>query len=71
MLVKPQGYKTFSMFNSTEHEYSNAHRSKMLKNKDSSCFQLSAIVLIMVIYVKMPTIVGTLTFVSMIDFMLS
>ena len=39
----PQGYKTFSMLNSAEHEIYPAHK------------------------VRMPTIVGILTFISMIN----
>ena len=43
----------------------------MLKNKDFSCFQtIRYVVFIMLINVKMPTIVGILTFTSMIKFML-
>ena len=45
----------------------------MLKNKDFSCFQTLTVdvVFIMLINVKMPTIVGILTFMSRINFMLS
>ena len=43
-------------------------KSNMLKkNKDFSCFQLLDVMLIMQINVKMPTIVGILTFMSMIN----
>ena len=30
--IKPQGYKTVFMLNSTEHEISTAHKNKMQKN---------------------------------------
>ena len=50
-------------------------KSKMLKNKDFSknnlAFKLSDVVFIMLINVKMSTIVGILTFMSMINCMLS
>ena len=55
----PQGYKTFHMLNSTEHEISNAH--KKLK---------SDVVFIQLINAKMPTIVGILTFLSRVIFTL-
>ena len=35
----PRAYKTLFMLNSTEHEISTAHKTKMLKIKDVSCFQ--------------------------------
>ena len=52
MKVRPQGYKTFFMLNSTEHQISTAHKN---------------VVFIMLINVKMPTIVGILTFMSRIN----
>ena len=52
--IWPQGYKTFLMFNSTEHEIS-ITKTKMLK-----CFlfalKLSDAVFILLINVKMPSI---------------
>ena len=46
-------------------------KTKILTNKDVSCFIcLSDIVFIMLINVKMPTVVGILTFMSWINFML-
>ena len=56
------------MLNSTEHKISTAYKTKLLYNKDFSCFQLSDGVFIMLINVKMPTIVNILTFMSMIKF---
>ena len=35
----PRGYKTFFMLNSTEHEISTAHKTKILTNKEVSCFK--------------------------------
>ena len=32
--IKPQGYKTVFMLNSTEHEIASAHKTKMKKNDD-------------------------------------
>ena len=46
-------------------------KTKLLKNKDFIAFKLSDGVFIMQKNVKMPTIVGILTFMSMINFMLS
>ena len=46
-------------------------KAKMLTNNDFSCFQTLRCLLIMIIYVQMPTIVGILTFMSMMIFMFS
>ena len=35
----PRGYKTCFMLNSTEHEISTAHKSKIPANKEVSCFK--------------------------------
>ena len=51
------------MLNSAEHEIS----TKMLKNNDFLASELSDVVFIMLINVKMPTIVGILTFMSRIN----
>ena len=68
--VRPQGYETFFMLNSTEHEISTAHKKLKYRQmkKDASCFNLSVVVhvFILLINVKMPTIVGILTFMSRI-----
>ena len=57
------------MLDSTEHEISIAHEGIMLKKK--SCFKLLDAVFILLINVKMPTIVGILTFMGSINFLLS
>ena len=44
---------------------------QLLKNKDFLAFKLSDVLFILLIIVKMPTMVGILTFMSMINFMLS
>ena len=56
------------MVNSSEHEISTPHKNNMLKTKTFHAFKLSDVVFIMLINVKMPTIVGILTFMSMINF---
>ena len=43
---------------------------KMVKSKAFSCFETQIVVFILLIYVKMPTIVGILTFMSRIKFLL-
>ena len=68
----PRGYKTFFMLNSTANEISTVHYNlNAVKIKIAIAFNLSFVVFIMLINVKMPTIVGILTFVSRTDFMLS
>ena len=47
------------------------NKTKMLKSEDFSGFHLSNAVFIMLINIKMPTTVGILTFMSMINSMLS
>ena len=59
------------MLNSTEHEISIAHKTKIMKIKTFVEFKLSNVVFILLINVKMSTIVGILTFMSIINFMLS
>ena len=58
------------MLNSTEPEIANAHKTKMLI-KTYFAFKLLDAVLIMLINVKMPTILGILTSMSRINFVLS
>ena len=62
------------MLNSTEDEIAIAKKAKILKKKDFSTFhgfKLLYVVFIVLINVKMPTIVGILTFMSMMNFVLS
>ena len=61
--------QNFFMLNSNEHEIS----TQLLTNKEVSCFNLSRsdVVFIMLINVKMPMIVGILTFMSRINSVLS
>ena len=60
------------MLKSTEHGISTAHKNlKYQQMKKFLALSLSGVVLIMLINVKMPTIVGILTFMSKINFVLS
>ena len=60
------------MLNSTEHESSTAHKKlKYQKMRKWVALSLSDVVFIMLINVKMQTIVGILTFMSRINFVLS
>ena len=59
------------MLNSTEHKISTAHKKLNAGKKDFLAFKLSDVLFIMLINIKMPTVVGILTFMSMINFMLS
>ena len=45
-------------------KFATAQKTKMLKNKDFLAFELSDVVCIIIMYVKMPAIDGTLTFVG-------
>ena len=58
------------MPNSTEHEISTAHKLKYLQMKKFLDSSRLDVVFIMLINVKMPTIVGILTFMSRINFLL-
>ena len=73
MREQARGYKTFFMLNSTEHEISTANKKK-LKYRQMKTFlalSFSDVVFILLIDVKMPTIVGILTCMSRINFVLS
>ena len=59
-----------SVLNSTEQEIV-LIKSKIPTNKDALALCLSDVVFIRLINVKMPTIVGILTFMSRINFVLS
>ena len=61
------------MINSTEHDILPAQKTKMLKDKDFKflVFKLSDAVFIILNNVKMPTYVGILIFLCMINVMLS
>ena len=70
-VTRPKDYKTFFMLNSTEHEISSALGNYIFrKTKIFLTLKLLDVVFILLINVKMPTIVGILTFMSRINFML-
>ena len=64
-----RGYKTFFMLSSAEH-VSTAHKLKYRHGKKCLGLSLSDVVFIMLINDKMPTIIGILTFMSRINFVL-
>ena len=73
-LTRAQGYETFFMLNSDEHEMLNAHKYKNIKIKKFSFFSDSdkpRMLFLLLINVKMPTIVGILTLMSRKNFMLN
>ena len=64
--------KLFFKLNSTEHEISTAHKTKIPRNKEVSCFEsISDVVFIMLLNAKMPTMFGILTLMSRMNFVLS
>ena len=71
VITGPEVIKTFILLNSTDHEILIVHKTKIPTNKKVSCFSLSDVAFIMLLNVKMPTIVGILTFMSRINFVLS
>ena len=71
-VIRPRGYKTFFVLNSVEHEILNAHKYKNIKKFGLFKAQLSLeCYFSSLIHVKMPTIVGILTFMSGENFMLN
>ena len=67
----PEVIKLFSRSTQLSMKFQLLVKSKMLNNTGSSCFQTLRFVFIMLINVNMPTVVGILTFMSMINFILS
>ena len=69
---RARGYKTFFMLNSVEHEILNAHKYK--KYQEIQLFSDSdkpRMLFFLLINVKMPTLVGILTFMSCKNFILN
>ena len=56
------------MLNSSDHEISTAHKNQNAEYKEFLALNLTDVVFIMLIFVKMPTIIGILTLMSMIKF---
>ena len=61
--------KVYFLLNSTDHEISTAHKLKRL-NKGFACFQTLGCCIYILISVKMLTVVGIVTFRSMVKVML-
>ena len=59
------------MLSSIKHEISTVIKGKMVKNKHFPCLKTRIyVVFILLIFVKMPTVVGILTFMSRINLMI-
>ena len=70
--IKAPGYKTFSMLDSAQYGILNAHKFKNIKKLSFfSGSNKPRMLFFSLINVKMPTIVGILTFMSWKNFMLS
>ena len=68
----PRGYKTFFMLNSAEHEILITHKYKKIRKLNIFQAQTKPTMLFfLLINVKMPTIVGILTFMSRKNSMLN
>ena len=68
--IRPKVIKLFSCSTQLSMKSQLLIKTKILLNEDVSCSKVSDIVFIMLINVKMPTIVGILTFMSRINFVL-
>ena len=66
----PRGYKTFLCSTQLSRKIQLLIKTKIPTNEEVSSFKSLDVVLIMLIYVKMPTIIGILTFMR-INFVLS
>ena len=72
MKIRARGYKKKFMCNLAEHEILNAHKYKSIKNFSIFQAQISLECYFLLLKnVKMPTIVGILTFMSRKTFILS
>ena len=69
--VRTYDYKANVILSSNEHKISTAHKNADSYLKLFLVFKLSHVVFIKLIKVKMPALVGTLTLMSMIQFLLS
>ena len=67
----PEVIKLFSCSTKLSIEFQMLITTKLLKEKTFLAFKLSYVIFIMLIKVNMPTIVGILTFMSMITFVFS
>ena len=62
--ISPRGYKTFFLLNSAKHEISNAHKFKFSRNSAFSSSEKPRMLFFLLMNVKMPKVVGMLTFMS-------
>ena len=69
--ARSRGYKTFSCPTQLSRKFQLLTKTKKRKGKKFLAFSFSGLVIIMLINVKMPIIVGILTFMSRMNFMLS
>ena len=67
----PEVIKLFSCSTQLSKKFQLLVKTKIPTNEEVSCFKLPDVVFIMLINVKMSTIVGILTFMSSINFVLS
>ena len=67
----PEAIKLFPCSTQLSTKFQLLINTKILTNKEFLAFSLSDVVFIMLLNVKMPTIVGILTFMSRINFVLS
>ena len=67
----PGGANTFLMLNSLSPKFQLLRKTKIPTNVDVHALSLSIVVFIVIIYVKMSTIVGILTYMNRINFPLS
>ena len=69
-VTRPRGYKTFSMFNSSEHEILPANKQQITdKHSWFSCSEKLSVKFSMLMKMKMPTLVGIFIFISRKNFM--
>ena len=68
---RPEVIKLFSCSAQLSTKFQLLLKAKILTNKEASCLSPSDVVFFMLINVKMSTIVGILTFMSRINFLLS
>ena len=67
----PEVIKLFSCSTQLSIKFQLLIKTKLLKNANFLAFKLSNVAFSMLINVKMPTLVGILTFISMLNFVLS
>ena len=71
LMARPQGYKTFSRSTQLSIKFQQLIKTKYRQIKKWLALSPSDVVFIILIIVKTPTIVGVLTFITRINFVLS